>query len=53
MTSVPDIAANVSKVHEQDRSSVAHSLVELADLEGDDGFDTRTESEESPVVRGS
>ena len=40
MTSVLDIAANVSEVHEQGRPCVAHGLIELADLEGDNGFDT-------------
>ena len=40
MTSVPDIASNVSEVHQQRRPSVAHSLIELADLEGDNRLDT-------------
>jgi hypothetical protein len=41
MTAVLNIATNVSKVHEQGRSCIAHTFVELADLESDNGFDTR------------
>jgi len=39
MAAVPDIAADIGKMHEQGGSRIAHRLVELADLEGDDRLD--------------
>jgi hypothetical protein len=40
VTPILNIAAYIGKVHQQRRARVFHSLVELADLEGDNRLDT-------------
>ena len=41
MTTILNVAAYVSKVHQQGIARVVHSLIELADLQGDNRFYTR------------
>jgi hypothetical protein len=38
MTTILNIAAHVGKVHQQSRTRVIHTLIELTDFQGDNGF---------------